>query len=50
MKRLGHDILLVGPESFSKADFGSSNWFIDKIKSILPVMGISAQFRFQFFF
>src|SRR5579863_1817451 len=36
LKRLGHDVILVGPAAFAQTDFGGSNSAVDRIKKLIP--------------
>jgi glycosyltransferase involved in cell wall biosynthesis len=36
LKRLGHEIILVGPAAFAETDFGGSNAAVDRIKKMIP--------------
>ncbi|MGZ5927587.1 MAG: glycosyltransferase family 4 protein [Rhizomicrobium sp.] len=36
LKRLGHEIILVGPAAFTQTDFGGSNSAVDRIKKLIP--------------
>ena len=36
LKRLGHEIILVGPAAFAQTDFGGSNSAVDRIKALIP--------------
>ena len=36
LKRLGHEIILVGPAAFAQTDFGGSNSAVDRIKKLIP--------------
>jgi glycosyltransferase involved in cell wall biosynthesis len=36
LKRLGHEIVLVGPAAFAQTDFGGSNSAVDRIKKLIP--------------
>jgi glycosyltransferase involved in cell wall biosynthesis len=36
LKRLGHEVILVGPAAFAQTDFGGSNSAVDRIKALIP--------------
>jgi glycosyltransferase involved in cell wall biosynthesis len=36
LRKLGHEVILVGPEAFARTDFGGSNVLVDRLKAMIP--------------
>lgn len=36
LRKLGHEVILVGPETFARTDFGGSNVLVDRLKAMIP--------------